>query len=708
MKKTTILYWSIPALTVLFVMLHYPLHSSEAATSTSIAGDIEFNTEQVGPSWYDPLWNYRRPVILSNSGGPLDNYQVLVKLDNTNFDFDKANDKGWDVRFTKSDGISLIDYWIESWNKTSQSAYIWVEIPTLANGDTTIYLYYSNSEASNDSDGSATFNFFDDDWSQFAGAGCIPPECKWYIRNGIPKVYSGELELTNSTGISTINLYQYKAVGYKAKYYLDNFSMHGYEWGGFINGVDGPRTMIRDLYSPFDFNNLFLQNRVDSDNNNLLDGNAWHNSYHIYEIRWRQGESIGDIDDGTSIIASSDSSEVPTDYLPVTFYSFLNSNDALWVDWVYVREYRSPEPTVAIGMEQGAVDLKVNQLDSPDPLYAGEEITYLLTISNTSSIDSMGVILTDTLPGKFSFVSAIPSQGSCSSVVCNLGTIRAHRDASITVNAETTIDGVFTNTAVVNSLSYDLNISNNSSQETTTVLSSADLAINLRGDPEAVRPESILTYIITVTNQGPSPAEMVNIVNNLPVGVEYQYSSPNICSLNVSTVTCSLATPMAPSTKAQIRIIGKVKSTTTQNLDFTAAVSSGLTYDPIPANNTCQEQTLLDADKPVVNWVSPIQDEDTYITNGGWITLEASARDNDPIGLVVKFKLWDHLLKPADWVIIGTTTSSPFRVEFNSDRLVSGELYQMYVYATDRAGNESRQRILIMRQYKIFLPLTRK
>jgi uncharacterized repeat protein (TIGR01451 family) len=673
-------------------------------------GVQESGLEQTGPSWIvPPLWHYRRPVIISNSGNQLDNYQVLVKLDSNNFDFNQADNNGWDMRFTKSDGTTLIDYWIESWDSTKPLAYIWVEVPLLKVGNNTIYLYYNNLGASDNSNGTVTFDFFDDKWCQFPGSGCSITEPQWNVLDGAPTVSNGNLVLIDNSGISTIfdqthPKYLYKAVGFKANFGLGD----GHEWGGFIDGAGGPRTIIRDLPPPsFDAHNIFLQNYVNGYNNNQLGGTNWHNAPHIYEVRWREGQSVGDVDHGTSIITSTLSTQVPTIELPATFYSSLGSNTTLLVDWVYVREYRYPEPTVAIGVEQGAVDLKVNQLDSPDPLYAGEEITYSLTVSNTSSIDATGVILTDTLPGELSFVSVVPSQGFCNSMICNLGTIRKFSDASITVKATTMIDGIFTNTAFVNSFSYDLNINNNSSQETTTILPSADLAIDLRGVPEAVKPEDTLTYIITVTNLGPSLAEMVNVVNNLPLGVEYQSSSPDICS-GTTTVTCLLTTPMAPSTNTQIRIIGKVKSTTTQYLEFTATVSSGSTHDPVSSNNTSAEEILLDPTKPVVNWISPVQNEATYFTHGGRITLEASAWDNDPIGLVVKFKLWDHLLIPADWVIIGTATISPFQVVFNSNGLVGGEIYQMYVYATDRAGNESRQRILILRQNRIFLPLTRK
>jgi hypothetical protein len=197
---------------------------------------------------------------------------------------------------------------------------------------------------------------------------------------------------------------------------------------------------------------------------------------------------------------------------------------------------------------------------------------------------------------------------------------------------------------------------------------------------------------------------MVSVVDNLPMGVAYQNSSPEICNEIGGTVTCTLGI-LSESMEKQILIIGKVLITSTENLDSTAIVSSN-THDPDPTNNISQEQTLVDADKPVVNWVSPVQNERTYITDKKIILLIASASDhagNDQVDRV-EFKYWDHI--NLQYVDIGTAITDPYQVEFDSDVLIPGEVYQMFVQAFDRAGNASdRERIFIERRSYIFLPL---
>jgi len=116
----------------------------------------------VAPSaWYDPDWQYRRPVTITNPDGTiLTDYQVLISL-NSSFDFIKVKSDGSDIRITGTDGITMIPFWIETWNPPT-SASIWTKVLNIPPGATTLYLYYGNITATSASNGSTTFRFFDD------------------------------------------------------------------------------------------------------------------------------------------------------------------------------------------------------------------------------------------------------------------------------------------------------------------------------------------------------------------------------------------------------------------------------------------------------------------------------------------------------------------------------------------------------------------
>jgi len=65
-------------------------------------------------------WAYSKDInIQENSGKSLTDYQVLIGLDPSNFDFSQAKSDGSDIRFTL-DGVEL-PYWIEKWDKGAQS-----------------------------------------------------------------------------------------------------------------------------------------------------------------------------------------------------------------------------------------------------------------------------------------------------------------------------------------------------------------------------------------------------------------------------------------------------------------------------------------------------------------------------------------------------------------------------------------------------------
>ena len=121
--------------------------------------------------WWNDNWKHRVTVIITeNSGKDLEDYQVFVELNKTNFEFEKALPHGEDIRFIDS-GREL-SYWIEEWDSVKEKAKIWVKIPRIpAYGEKVIYLYYGNLDAENRSDGDETFEFFDDcddflDWTQ--------------------------------------------------------------------------------------------------------------------------------------------------------------------------------------------------------------------------------------------------------------------------------------------------------------------------------------------------------------------------------------------------------------------------------------------------------------------------------------------------------------------------------------------------------------
>lgn len=97
-------------------------------------------------------WNYQKDIVISIPGnlqitGELTDFPVIVKLDNSNFNFSEAIINGQDIRFAKN-GI-IIPNEIESWDSETGKAFIWVKIPKIISGlqNQIVTMYWGNAAA---------------------------------------------------------------------------------------------------------------------------------------------------------------------------------------------------------------------------------------------------------------------------------------------------------------------------------------------------------------------------------------------------------------------------------------------------------------------------------------------------------------------------------------------------------------------------------
>ncbi len=100
-------------------------------------------------------YTYRIKITVTNPG----NNEIEVPLTNSELDFTKAQRFGEDIRFTASDGTTLLPLWRKSHDQDAQTATYWIRETTNA---TTVYLYYGNSSATDVSSKSDVFTIFQD------------------------------------------------------------------------------------------------------------------------------------------------------------------------------------------------------------------------------------------------------------------------------------------------------------------------------------------------------------------------------------------------------------------------------------------------------------------------------------------------------------------------------------------------------------------
>jgi uncharacterized repeat protein (TIGR01451 family) len=141
-----------------------------------------------------------------------------------------------------------------------------------------------------------------------------------------------------------------------------------------------------------------------------------------------------------------------------------------------------PTPTnnsATAGNTIGTIDLAATKTVSAPPYGTGLPVTWTINVANNGTGSSTGVTVTDVLPAGTTFVSAIPSAGSCSgttTVTCNLGTLAAGASATIALKATLpSTPGPVTNTATATSSNTDANPANNSGSSTITVIAATQI-----------------------------------------------------------------------------------------------------------------------------------------------------------------------------------------------------------------------------------------
>lgn len=111
-------------------------------------------------------------------------------------------------------------------------------------------------------------------------------------------------------------------------------------------------------------------------------------------------------------------------------------------------------------------DVRITKSVSGARFSAGSEVTYTIVATNNGPAVATNVVVTDILPAGTTFVSATPTQGSCSgttTVTCNAGILLSGGNVTITLVVQLPfVLGSVSNTATVTSDNADSNPTNNS------------------------------------------------------------------------------------------------------------------------------------------------------------------------------------------------------------------------------------------------------
>jgi uncharacterized repeat protein (TIGR01451 family) len=259
-----------------------------------------------------------------------------------------------------------------------------------------------------------------------------------------------------------------------------------------------------------------------------------------------------------------------------------------------------------------SADLSVSKADSPDPVDAGSNIIYTITVNNAGPSAASTVALSDPLPAGTTFVSlsspggwscTMPAVGANGTVSCSIATLglgNAVFTLVVNVDPSTASGASISNSATVTSTTSDPNSGNETGNSDTTVGTSADLSVTKSDSPDPVNAGANLTYTITVNNAGPSNASTVTLTDILPAETLFvSLASPGgwVCTtpgaFTNGTVSCSAAT-VGLGNHVFTLVVNVLAATTSGTVvNNSATVLSNATADPNSGNETGSAATTV-------------------------------------------------------------------------------------------------------------------
>ena len=276
--------------------------------------------------------------------------------------------------------------------------------------------------------------------------------------------------------------------------------------------------------------------------------------------------------------------------------------------------------STVVGTTTGA-QLSVTNVASPNPVVTGNNITYTQVVTNTGTAAATAATFTEATPLNTAFVSITGATGwTCTGfpTVCTNASVAAGSSGTFTVvykaNTGLASGTIITDTATVTATNQAFGA--NSATATDVVASSsaqADVALSTSATPLTVYPGNNITYLQTVTNNGPGPASAVSFLEAVPTNTTFvSVSAPTgwTCTApavgGTGNVTCSDPTLALGASANIIVVVNLAPSVTVASITANSSVSS-TTSDPNSANNSTTITTPVMAvcDLAVTNTGTP-------------------------------------------------------------------------------------------------------
>ena len=244
----------------------------------------------------------------------------------------------------------------------------------------------------------------------------------------------------------------------------------------------------------------------------------------------------------------------------------------------------SAEVDTTVGV---SADLAISQTATA-VVQAGNNVTYTITLTNNGPSAASSVEIDDATPSGLSSVSV---SGDCAAFPCTFPSLAPGDVKTATVTFAVPPDyagNQITNVASVTSATSDANLNNNIAAANTTVGTGADLMLTMQAS-DTVPVGGRVIYTLTLTNNGPSVADDVQLSQTLASGLVFASNSGD-CT---GTFPCTFGSLQPGDTRSVTTTACVPSNYSGGYLIQSSAAASSSSPDPFAGNNTAGAFTSL-------------------------------------------------------------------------------------------------------------------
>ena len=335
---------------------------SSAQQTTQVISCIGGNFEIV--NFLNQGYNYYREIIIKeNSGVDLKDYQILISLDTASLIASgKMRGDCGDIRFVDDTG-KMLNYYIEPGTCNTQQTQIWIKVPLISASSTKkIYLVYGNPSALLQSDPNNVFDFFENFDILDTSRWYVVPTTSYSLSNSVLRIDTGSILLQNPLSFS-LNSYFY-IVEARVQYNTNNENY----FSGTL-GVASSQKVARDNANSDAVVLYMLTNQANKNDAQVFIGSGATNSFDIasaqtvFTATLNTWYLLGIEISPSSVVIWKDNQR------GLKSYSLKWSKNLIYIilgdytggtnnikdtsyDWIRIRKYIYPEPSVSIGIEK--------------------------------------------------------------------------------------------------------------------------------------------------------------------------------------------------------------------------------------------------------------------------------------------------------------------------------------------------------------------